>query len=163
MPDQTIRYRDGHGYDHPHYDWDPLHRRTPLIWPDNKQIAVSAHVYLEYMELDPPEDAIADARFASALGSYFPDFQNYSRREFGNRVGIFRVLEILERYGLRDYLRQCDGCQALPLSDRALPKGGTSFCRPRLVVKPDDYVENERGGRASAYCRLLRLPRDSAR
>ena len=49
MPDQTIRYRDGHGYDHPHYDWDPLHRRTPLIWPDNKQIAVSAHVYLEYM------------------------------------------------------------------------------------------------------------------
>ena len=101
MPDQTIRYRDGHGYDHPHYDWDPLHRRTPLIWPDNKQIAVSAHVYLEYMELDPPEDAIADARFASALGSYFPDFQNYSRREFGNRVGIFRVLEILERYRLQ--------------------------------------------------------------
>ena len=49
MPDQTIRYRDGHGYDHPYYDWDPLHRRTPLIWPDNKQIAVSAHVYLEYM------------------------------------------------------------------------------------------------------------------
>ncbi|MEC8165190.1 MAG: polysaccharide deacetylase family protein, partial [Pseudomonadota bacterium] len=101
MPDQTIRYRDGHGYDHPHYDWDPLHRRTPLIWPGNKQIAVSAHVYLEYMELDPPEDAIADARFAGALGSYFPDFQNYSRREFGNRVGIFRVLEILERYGLQ--------------------------------------------------------------
>ena len=33
----------------------------PLIWPDNKQIAVSAHVYLEYMELDPPKDAIADA------------------------------------------------------------------------------------------------------
>ena len=101
MPDQTIRYRDGHGYDHPHYDWDPLHRRTPLTWPDNKQIAVSAHVYLEYMELDPPEDAITDARFAGALGSYFPDFQNYSRREFGNRVCIFRVLEILERYGLQ--------------------------------------------------------------
>ena len=101
MSDQTIRYRDGHGYDHAHYDWDPLHRRTPLVWPDNKQIAVSAHVYLEYMELDPPEDAIADARFAGALGSYFPDFQNYSRREFGNRVGIFRVLEILERYGLQ--------------------------------------------------------------
>ena len=98
MPDQTIRYRDGHGYDHPHYDWDPLHRRTPVTWPDNKQIAVSAHVYLEYMELDPPEDAITDARFAGALGSYFPDFKNYSRREFGNRVGIFRVLEILERF-----------------------------------------------------------------
>ena len=53
------------------------------------------------MELNPPEGAVADARFAGALGSYYPDFQNYSRREFGNRVGIFRMLDILEHYGLR--------------------------------------------------------------
>ena len=101
MPDQTTRYRDGHGYDQAHYDWNPLHRREPLVWPDNARIAVSVYVYLEYMELDPREEAVADARFTGALGSYYPDFQNYSRREFGNRVGIFRVLEILERYGLQ--------------------------------------------------------------
>ena len=101
MPDQTIRYREGQGYDQAHYDWAPKHRRDPLVWPDRAKIAVSAHVYLEYMELDPPADAVSDARFAGALGSYYPDFQNYSRREFGNRVGIFRVLDILERYGLR--------------------------------------------------------------
>jgi allantoinase len=101
MPDQTTRFRDGQGYDHSHYDWNPLHRRTPLVWPDKARIAVSAYLYLEYMELNPPEDAVTDVRFAGALGSYYPDFQNYSRREFGNRVGIFRVLDILERYGLR--------------------------------------------------------------
>lgn len=101
MPDQTTRYRDGQGYDHSHFDWSPLHRRQPLVWPDNAKIAVSAHVYLEHMEIDPPEGTVTDMRFAGALGSYYPDFQNYSRRDFGNRVGIFRVLDILERYGLR--------------------------------------------------------------
>ena len=49
MPDQTTRYRDGHGYDQAHYDWNPLHRREPLVWPDNARIAVSVYVYLEYM------------------------------------------------------------------------------------------------------------------
>ena len=101
MPDQTIRYRHGQGYDHSHYDWSPLPKRTPIDWPENAKIAVSAHVYLEYMELDPPADAVADPRFAGALGSFYPDFQNYSRREFGNRVGIFRVLDIFERYGFQ--------------------------------------------------------------
>ena len=100
VTDQTIRYRDGEGYDHDLYDWSPLTKRTPLSWPDKSRIAVSAHVYFEYMELDPPADAVADPRFAGALGSYFPDFQNYSRREFGNRVGIFRVLDIFDRYGI---------------------------------------------------------------
>ena len=58
MPDQTIRYRHGQGYDHSHYDWSPLPKRTPIDWPENAKIAVSAHVYLEYMELDPPADAV---------------------------------------------------------------------------------------------------------
>ncbi len=101
MPDQTIRYRHGPGYDHSHYDWKPSTKRAPIDWPEGAKIAVSAYVYLEYMELDPPADAVADPRFAGALGSFYPDFQNYSRREFGNRVGIFRVLDILERYGFR--------------------------------------------------------------
>ena len=82
MPDQTTRFRDGQGYDHSHYDWNPLHRRTPLVWSDKARIAVSAYLYLEYMELDPPEDAVADARFAGALGSYYPDFQNYLFQRF---------------------------------------------------------------------------------
>ena len=100
MTDQTIRYRDGVGYDHSHYDWSPLRDRAPLVWPGQAKVAVSAHVYFEYMELDPPADAVSDPRFGGALGSYYPDFQNYSRREFGNRVGIFRVLDILERYNI---------------------------------------------------------------
>ncbi|MCB1739575.1 MAG: polysaccharide deacetylase family protein [Gammaproteobacteria bacterium] len=101
MSEQTQRYRDGAGYDHPHYEWQPLPGRAPLEWPNGARLAVTAFLRVEYLELDPPADAVGDPRFGGALGSYFPDFQNYSRREFGNRVGIFRVLDILERHGIR--------------------------------------------------------------
>ena len=101
MSDQIRRFRQGAGYDHPYYEFDPLHKRTPLQWPENKRLALTVFVHIEYMELDPPKDNVMDPRFGGALGSYFPDFQNYSRREFGNRVGVFRVLDLLSRYKIR--------------------------------------------------------------
>lgn len=101
MPDQTRRYGPGAGYDHSHYEWDPRRDREPRDWPGGARTAVMALLYFEYQELDPPEGAVSDGRFTGALGSYYPDFQNYSRREYGNRVGIFRVLDLLERHGVR--------------------------------------------------------------
>ena len=101
MPDQTRRYREGPGYDHDHYAWNPLPGREPISWPNSARLALCVFVYFEYLELDPPGIAVSDGRFAGPLGSYHPDFQNYSRREFGNRVGIFRVLNLLERYGVK--------------------------------------------------------------
>jgi allantoinase len=101
MPDQISRYRKGPGYDHDLYPWSPLAKRTPFVWPDNNRIALSAFVHVEDFDLNPPEDAIADPRFGGALGSYFPDYQNYTRRLHGLRVGYYRVLDVLERHGVR--------------------------------------------------------------
>ncbi len=101
MRDQTGRYRDGPGYDHDLYAWSPLPRREPFPWPDGARIAVAAFVHVELFELDPPDGAVADPRFGGALGSYDPDFQNLTRRLFGLRVGYYRVLDVLERHGLR--------------------------------------------------------------
>ena len=143
MPNQTIRYRHGPGYDHSHYDWKPLTKRAPIDWPEGAKIAVSAYVYLEYMELDPPADAVADPRFAGALGSFYPDFQNYSRREFGNRVGIFRVLDILERYGFRVTIWPSDGCCAFRTSSNAVLKQasvcGTGWSLNRMWFKDERH------------------------
>lgn len=100
MNDQTRRYREGAGYDHSLFPFEPIDRRQPLIWPGGARTAVGVWLYFEHMELDPPEHAVADPRFGGALGSYYPDFQNVSRREFGNRVGIFRILDVLDRLGL---------------------------------------------------------------
>ena len=31
----------------------------------------------------------------------FPDLAAYSHREYGNRVGLYRVLEVLDKYGIK--------------------------------------------------------------
>lgn len=98
---QTDRYRRGRGYDQPHFDWLPLTARKPVAWPNGANIAWCVYLYLEYLELDPPEGSVRDPRFGGALGSHFPDYLNYSHREHGNRVGFWRVLEVLDRYGIK--------------------------------------------------------------
>lgn len=98
---QTARYRDGAGYDHDHFAYSALPQRPPLKWPDGARIAFCVYLYLEYLELDPPAGSVRDPRYGGALGSHFPDYLNYSHREYGNRIGVFRVLDALDRHGIR--------------------------------------------------------------
>ncbi len=100
-PGQTIRYRAGAGYDHDHFDYVPLPKRSPMAWPEGARIAFCVYLYLEYLELDPPEGTVRDPRYGGALGSHFPDYVNYSRREHGNRIGVFRVLDALDRHAIK--------------------------------------------------------------
>ena len=89
------------GMDNPHYVYSPIDRRPTLAWPDGKRIAFWVMLHLEYWELDPPENAHRDPRFVGEYGTYFPDYRTWTQREYGNRVGIFRVLDLLDRHGLR--------------------------------------------------------------
>ena len=84
-PPQTVRYREGRGYEHPHFEWSPLTERAPVAWPGGARIAWCVYLYLEYLELDPPAGSVRDPRYGGALGSHFPDYLNYSHREHGNR------------------------------------------------------------------------------
>jgi len=98
---KTTRYRDGAGYDHGHFPYSPLNARKPVAWPGGAKIAWCVYLYLEYLEIDPPEGSVRDPRYGGALGSYFPDYLNYSHREHGNRIGFWRVLEILDKHGIK--------------------------------------------------------------
>ncbi len=100
-PSQTVRHREGAGYDHDHFDFSALPTRKAMQWPDGARIACCVYLYLEYLELDPPDGTVRDPRYGGALGSYFPDYLNYSHREYGNRIGIFRVLDVLDRHGIK--------------------------------------------------------------
>lgn len=86
------------GMDHGHYRYSPIPTRPRLEWPGGAGLALWVVLYLEYWEINPPEDAYRDPRYAAPFGSFFPDYRTHSIREYGNRVGIFRVLEVLDRY-----------------------------------------------------------------
>ena len=89
------------GMDHEHYEWSPISGRGALRWPDGARIALCVVVTLEKMEWEAPPGSFTGS-LAGGLGDRpFPDYARVSHREYGHRVGIFRVLDVLEKHGIR--------------------------------------------------------------
>src|SRR3984885_4033806 len=61
--------------------------RVPVRWPNDAKIAVWVIPNIEHFHLELTQNA--------------PDIRNYSRRDYGNRVGIWRMMEVLEKNGVR--------------------------------------------------------------
>jgi len=97
MPGQR-RY----GMDHDFYRWSPVSRRATLRWPDNARVALCVLVTLEHLEWNPPTASYQSPTVAGGRGSRpFPNYLRFSHREYGHRVGIFRVLETLASHGVK--------------------------------------------------------------
>jgi peptidoglycan/xylan/chitin deacetylase (PgdA/CDA1 family) len=88
------------GMDHLHHAYRTLTEAPRFEWPDAARIAFTVTLVLDYWEVDPPKDASRDPRVVSPLGNFFPDWLTWSQREYGARVGIFRVLDALDRFGI---------------------------------------------------------------
>ena len=90
------------GMDHGHYDWSPLNAaRPPLRWPGEARVALAVIVSLEHAEWRRPEGHYQVPNLAGGYGwGAFPDVTAWSHREYGNRVGIFRVLDVLQKHGI---------------------------------------------------------------
>ncbi|MBV8393557.1 MAG: polysaccharide deacetylase family protein [Alphaproteobacteria bacterium] len=89
------------GMDQGWYDYSPFPTRPRLAWPRNARVAFCVVLHLEYFELLPAEDSYKDPRLVNEFGNYVPDYRTWTQREFGNRTGIFRVLDVLDRYQIR--------------------------------------------------------------
>jgi peptidoglycan/xylan/chitin deacetylase (PgdA/CDA1 family) len=75
---------------HDRYDWSPLPRRKSYTWPEGKRLAVYFCNNIEYFA------------FGAGLGSDSatigaPQTQrNYAWRDYGNRVGIWRMFDLFD-------------------------------------------------------------------
>jgi allantoinase len=86
---------------HSFYEDVPLPRRAALAWRNNAAVAFAVLVSAEYYEMQPPEDAFIPPNVPGGFGrGPYPDFRVYTARAYGNRVGIFRLFEALDRHGL---------------------------------------------------------------
>lgn len=68
----------------------PLPKRPRIQWPDGAQIAVWVVVNLEFFRLDQP---------VPGGHGKVPDVVAWSKRDYGNRVGVYRLMEVMERAG----------------------------------------------------------------
>jgi peptidoglycan/xylan/chitin deacetylase (PgdA/CDA1 family) len=90
------------GMDHPHYAWSPLPLRERIVWPGGARVAVAVIVTLEHMEWQPPEGSYQSPHLYThlALQRPLPELWSLSHREYGHRIGVFRLLDMLAASGL---------------------------------------------------------------
>jgi allantoinase len=79
-----------------------LPKRPPLSWPSGHKVAICVLVCAEYYEMQPPDGSFAPPNLPGGFGrAPYPDVRAFSQREYGNRVGIFRVMDALDRYAVK--------------------------------------------------------------
>ncbi|MGV8959775.1 MAG: polysaccharide deacetylase family protein [Stenotrophomonas sp.] len=86
------------GMDHDRYAWSMLAERPPVQWPDGKPLALWINLSLEHFPLNPKGEGFKPH---GAMVMPYPDLRHYTLRDYGNRVGVFRVLDALRERGLQ--------------------------------------------------------------
>ena len=78
------------------FDYSPMPRRAPLAWPQGARVALWVIPNIEFFSI---AESIPAA--AGGTGAKPPDVPSWSARDYGNRVGVFRLMQVLDRYGIR--------------------------------------------------------------
>src|SRR5215510_2747008 len=79
---------------HGRYDYVPIHKRPQYEWPDGARLAVTFCSNIEYFGFRAGLGA--DPSGVDAPQSH----RNYAWRDYGNRVGLWSYLDLLDEFGL---------------------------------------------------------------
>ena len=110
------------GMDHVLYPWSNLFERAPVAWPDGKTVAIWPVISLEWFPIVPSDTPF---RAPGHMQTAYPDFRHYTAREYGSRIGLFRLLDAFEAVGAKISVA-CNGAIAerYPAIIEALAEGG---------------------------------------
>ena len=78
------------------YEYLPWNARPTIKWPNGAKVAFWVAPNIEYYEIDPPVNPLR-----TPWGKPTPDLVPYSERDHGNRVGHWRLMEVMDRYNVR--------------------------------------------------------------
>ncbi|MEM9706002.1 MAG: polysaccharide deacetylase family protein [Pseudomonadota bacterium] len=91
------------------YDYWPYKDRPKITWPGGKKLAFWIAPNIEFYEFDPPVNPSRPG-----WPKPTPDVVGYSQRDWGNRIGHWRLMELLDRHALRGSVSlnvaMCDHC-----------------------------------------------------
>lgn len=82
--------------EHGRYDYSPIVEREPLRFPNGARIAVWVVPNIEHFAFDSPSTSIADI-----TANLVPDVLNYAWRDYGVRVGVWRMIDVMQQNDIR--------------------------------------------------------------
>ena len=83
----------GYGQDHDFHEWRMAKDRPKLQWDGGAKVAITFIIPLEFFPLNPSG---VPFKHPGAMVTPYPDLRHFTVRDYGNRVGVFRILEALE-------------------------------------------------------------------
>lgn len=86
-----------YGMDQDRYNWSPLPTRKPVAWPGGARVALWVVPALEWFPLDMKGQPFKPP---GAMQTAYPDLRHYTLRDYGNRVGIHRIMDALAQRGI---------------------------------------------------------------
>lgn len=97
LPDDYTQYpKRREGYDHDLYPWSNMHTRAPVSWPKGS-VAVWLCVSLEWFPITPGGPFKAPGHMVTP----YPDYRHYTVRDYGSRVGVWRMLDAFKAAGVK--------------------------------------------------------------
>lgn len=78
------------------FTYRPITERPPLSWPGGARVAVYIGLNIEYFHPGQPSTSIWPG-----TADLSPDALNHGWRDYGARVGVWRTMAALDRYGVR--------------------------------------------------------------
>jgi peptidoglycan/xylan/chitin deacetylase (PgdA/CDA1 family) len=86
------------GLDHGWFPHQPTNKRRRVSWPGGKPVVLWITVPVEFFPLDAPAQPF---RPLGGLMLGYPDLWNASSRDYGLRIGIYRIMQVLDGFNLR--------------------------------------------------------------
>jgi allantoinase len=75
------------------FEYSPIVTRKKLTWPNGARVAFWVIPNIEFFSL-------ADRIPASTTGK-MPDIPTWAVRDYGNRIGVFRFMDVFDKHGIR--------------------------------------------------------------
>ncbi len=69
------------------FPFEAIVDRPRVVWPNDARVAVWVIPNIEHFHIE--------------IGNAAPDIRNHSRRDYGNRVGVWRIMEVLAKHNVR--------------------------------------------------------------
>jgi allantoinase len=79
------------------FDYSPIVDRPLIKWPNDARIAVFICPNVSYYEYTPPPNKFRNPWPRSP----HPDVRSYSHQDYGNRIGFWRMLDVLDKHRVK--------------------------------------------------------------
>ncbi len=141
------------------FPYVPITERPKIEWPGGARLALWVIPNIEFFGLDDPMPGNNLERTPRDQAK-IPMVRSWAQREYGNRVGIFRIMEVLDRYGIRGTVAlNSDICDYQPQIIEAAMQRSWEFMghnETNAIRLNEMPSENERKSVANTLSRIAR-------